>query len=160
MHETPTMLPPRNDLRRHLDTEVQDEVMEGVMDGVTEPVPAQNKPSRPKQIDPRINPNGMSNYDPMLMMRRGSTMPVRRGGNGRDSTEAHGQLKAVRIPTQHTHGAIRRDQAPGSEPSGLVRGGQSESTPDCESELRAIVARTGESTVAAWINEPAGCHFL
>ena len=84
----------------------------------------------------------------------------RRGGNGRDSTEAHGQLKAVRIPTQHTHGAIRRDQAPGSEPSGLVRGGQSESTPDCESELRAIVARTGESTVAAWINEPAGCHFL
>ena len=76
MHETPTMLPPRNDLRRHRDTEVQDEVREGVMDGVTEPVPAQNKPSRPKQIDPRINPNGMSNYDPMLMMRRGSTMPV------------------------------------------------------------------------------------
>ena len=38
--------------------------------------PAQNKPSRPKQIDPRINPNGVSNYDPMLMMRRGSTMSV------------------------------------------------------------------------------------
>ena len=76
MHETPTMLPPRNDLRRHIDTQVQDEVMKGVMDGVTEPVPAQNKPSRPKQIDPRINPNGMSSYDPMLMMRRGSTMRV------------------------------------------------------------------------------------
>jgi len=34
MHKTPTMLPPRNDLRRHIDTEVQEEVMEGVMDGV------------------------------------------------------------------------------------------------------------------------------
>ncbi len=65
MHETPTMLPPRNDLRRHLDTEVKDEVMEGVMDDVTEPAP-QNKPSRPKQIDPRINPNGVTNWDPRL----------------------------------------------------------------------------------------------
>ncbi len=34
IHETPTMLPPRDDLRRHLDKDVQDEVMEGVMDGV------------------------------------------------------------------------------------------------------------------------------
>jgi hypothetical protein len=76
MHKTPTMLPPRNDLRRHIDKEVQDEVMEGVMDGVTEPVPAQNRPSRPKQIDPRINPNSVSNYDPMLMMAPGSTMTV------------------------------------------------------------------------------------
>ena len=33
MHETPTMLPPRNDIRRHLDEDVMDEVMEGVMDG-------------------------------------------------------------------------------------------------------------------------------
>ena len=76
MHETPTMLPPRNDLRRHLDTEVKDEVMEGVMDGVTEPESAQKKPSRPKQIDPRINPNGVSNWDPMLMTAPGSTIPV------------------------------------------------------------------------------------
>jgi len=76
MHETPTMLPPRNDLRRHLDTEVQDEVMEGVMDGVTEPAPAQKKPSRPKQIDPRINPKGVANWDPRVMMTPGSTMPV------------------------------------------------------------------------------------
>ncbi len=76
MHETPTMLPPRNDLRRHLDTEVKDEVMEGVMDGVTEPESAQKKPSRPKQIDPRINPNGVSNWDPRVMMTPTSTMPV------------------------------------------------------------------------------------
>jgi len=75
MHETPTMLPPRNDLRRHLDTEVKDEVMEGVMDDVTEPAP-QNKPSRPKQIDPRINPNGVTNWDPRLMTTPGSTLPV------------------------------------------------------------------------------------
>lgn len=34
IHETPTMLPPRDDLRRHLDEDVKDEVMEGVMDGV------------------------------------------------------------------------------------------------------------------------------
>jgi hypothetical protein len=34
IHETPTMLPPRDDIRRHLDEDVQDEVMEGVMDGV------------------------------------------------------------------------------------------------------------------------------
>ena len=65
MHKTPTMLPPRNDLRRHIDTEVHDEVMEGIMDDVTEPAP-QNKPSRPKQIDPRINPNGVTNWDPRL----------------------------------------------------------------------------------------------
>jgi len=74
MHETPTMLPPRNDLRRHIDTEVHDEVMEGIMDDVTEPAP-QNKPSRPKQIDPRINPNGVTNWDPRLW-RPGSTLPV------------------------------------------------------------------------------------
>jgi len=76
MHKTPTMLPPRNDLRRHIDTEVQEEVMEGVMDGVTEPVPAQTKPSRPKQIDPRINPKGVANWDPRVMMTPGSTMRV------------------------------------------------------------------------------------
>jgi len=32
--ETPKFLPPRDDIRRHLDEQVQDEVMEGVMDGV------------------------------------------------------------------------------------------------------------------------------
>jgi hypothetical protein len=34
IHETPKFLPPRDDIRRHLDEDVQDEVMEGVMDGV------------------------------------------------------------------------------------------------------------------------------
>jgi len=75
MLKTPTMLPPRKDLRLHLDKEVRDEVMEGVMDGVTEPVP-QNKPPRPKQIDPRINPHGVSNWDPRLMTTLGTTSPV------------------------------------------------------------------------------------
>ena len=56
LHKTPTMLPPRNDLRRHIEPEVREEVMEGVMDDVTEPSPAQKKPSRTKQIDPRIKP--------------------------------------------------------------------------------------------------------
>jgi len=32
IHETPKMLPPRDDMRRHMDKEVQDEVMEGVFD--------------------------------------------------------------------------------------------------------------------------------
>ena len=50
--------------------------MEGVMDGVTEPEPAQKKPSRPKQIDPRINPNGVSNWDPRVMMTPASTVPI------------------------------------------------------------------------------------
>jgi hypothetical protein len=80
MHNTPTTLPPRNDLRRHIDTEVQDEVMEDVMDDVTDAVPAPNKPSRAKQIDPRINPSGVSNYDPVLMMTPGSTIPVSAAG--------------------------------------------------------------------------------
>jgi hypothetical protein len=34
MHETPRSLPPRDDMRRHLDEEVKNESMEGVMDGV------------------------------------------------------------------------------------------------------------------------------
>jgi hypothetical protein len=36
IHETPKHLPPRDDVRRHLDEQVQDEVMEGVMDGVND----------------------------------------------------------------------------------------------------------------------------
>jgi len=44
--------------------------------------PAQNKPSRPKQIDPRINPNGVSNYDPMLML--GSRNPNMASGRFND----------------------------------------------------------------------------
>ena len=44
--------------------------------------PAQNKPSHPKQIDPRINPNGVSNYDPMLML--GSRNPNMASGRFND----------------------------------------------------------------------------
>jgi hypothetical protein len=75
MHKTPNMLPPRKDLRRHVDQQVQDEVMEGVTDDVTESMPEQSKPSRPKQIDPRINPSGGSNWDPRLMTTPGRTLP-------------------------------------------------------------------------------------
>lgn len=69
IHETPKMLPPRNDMRRHLDTQVQDEAMEGVMDGVNQPAPAQRlRPGQgqKQQINPNLNPNGQSNYDPIV----------------------------------------------------------------------------------------------
>ena len=50
IHETPTMLPPRDDMRRHLDTDEQDEAMHGVRDGIID----EPKLPKPKQIDPRI----------------------------------------------------------------------------------------------------------
>ena len=51
MHETPTMLPPRDDLKRHLDEVEQAAVMEGVKD-------VEAAPKKRNQIDPRINPSG------------------------------------------------------------------------------------------------------
>lgn len=51
MHETPTMLPPRDDLRRHLDEVEQEAVMEGVADK-----PAASP--RKEQISPNLNPSG------------------------------------------------------------------------------------------------------
>jgi len=50
IHETPKFLPPRDDIRRHIDPAVKDEVMMGV-DSPT--------PAKPNQIDPRNNPDGI-----------------------------------------------------------------------------------------------------
>lgn len=47
--ETPKSLPPRDDMRRHIDETAQNEVMEGVMDGVTQPAPAQPAAIPPQQ---------------------------------------------------------------------------------------------------------------
>jgi hypothetical protein len=55
MHESPTMLPPRDDIKRHLDQVEQQEAMNGVMDGVK---PNTMRP-RVDMIDPRINPDGV-----------------------------------------------------------------------------------------------------
>lgn len=63
--ETPSFLPPRDDMRRHIDQEAQAQVDEGIMDGVKEPGGAQQRPrpkARPQQIDPRLNPNGQSGW--------------------------------------------------------------------------------------------------
>jgi hypothetical protein len=63
--ETPSFLPPRDDMRRHIDQEAQAQVDEGIMDGVKEPGGAQQQPrpkARPQQIDPRLNPNGQSGW--------------------------------------------------------------------------------------------------
>lgn len=54
--ETPRFLPPRDDVRRHIDKGETDALMVGVSpekDGI-----APTTPARPKQIDPRINPDG------------------------------------------------------------------------------------------------------
>jgi len=54
-HETPKFLPQRDDMRRHIDQNVQDEVMEGV--NPAQPAQPQQKPSN-GQIDPNLNPSG------------------------------------------------------------------------------------------------------
>jgi hypothetical protein len=56
MHETPKSLPPRDDMRRHIDQDAQEEVMDGVMDGVSKPTPK----ARPKQIPGNIPINAAS----------------------------------------------------------------------------------------------------
>jgi hypothetical protein len=56
MHSTPTFLPPRDDMKRHLDEDEQDEAALGVMDGVKDIEP---EPRSRRQIDPRINPDGV-----------------------------------------------------------------------------------------------------
>jgi predicted GNAT family acetyltransferase len=55
MHESPTMLPPRDDIRRHIDEQEQDAIDADVMQGVN---PANVPVRQPGQIDPRINPSG------------------------------------------------------------------------------------------------------
>ena len=51
IHETPTMLPPRDDMKRHLDQDEQDEAMLGVVDPLAKP----RRPAKPEQIDPNIH---------------------------------------------------------------------------------------------------------
>jgi hypothetical protein len=51
IHETPTMLPPRDDMKRHLDEDEQDEAMLGVFDPLAKP----RRPARPEQIDPNLH---------------------------------------------------------------------------------------------------------
>lgn len=53
MHESPTMLPPRDDIKRHIDEQEQQMIDDDVMLGVKPAAPHQ-----PGQIDPRINPSG------------------------------------------------------------------------------------------------------
>lgn len=55
MHESPTMLPPRDDLKSHIDQGEQDAITNDVMEGVA---PERPSTRRPGQIDPRINPTG------------------------------------------------------------------------------------------------------
>jgi len=55
MHDTPTMLPPRDDIKRHLDEQEQLALTDDVREGIS---PDTLKP-RIKQIDPRINPDGI-----------------------------------------------------------------------------------------------------
>ena len=58
MHETPTMLPPRNDIRRHIDEQEQNAIMGDVREGLHDAPSNTLKPGI-KQIDPRINPLGV-----------------------------------------------------------------------------------------------------
>jgi hypothetical protein len=51
IHETPTMLPPRDDMKRHLDQDEQDEAMLGVVDPLAKP----RRPAKPQQIDPNLH---------------------------------------------------------------------------------------------------------
>jgi GNAT superfamily N-acetyltransferase len=55
MHESPTMLPPRTDIRRHMDEDEQLALTDDVREGIN---PNTLKPPI-NQIDPRINPDGV-----------------------------------------------------------------------------------------------------
>jgi hypothetical protein len=57
MHETSDKLPPRDDMKEHLDQQEQDLLTKGVMQGVHEPLNPKKK--RIPMIDPRINPDGV-----------------------------------------------------------------------------------------------------
>ena len=59
MHQTPTMLPPRTDIRRHIDQQEQDAINADVREGLQEATPNTMKP-RVNQINPNINPLGIA----------------------------------------------------------------------------------------------------
>jgi len=54
----PSLLPPRDDLKGHMDEQMHDQMTKEVMKGVREPLNPKKKNRRP-QIDPRINPDGV-----------------------------------------------------------------------------------------------------
>ena len=59
MPESPSLLPPRDDLKGHMDKQEQSLLTKGVMQGVKEPLNPKKKKVRRPQIDPRINPDGV-----------------------------------------------------------------------------------------------------
>jgi HPt (histidine-containing phosphotransfer) domain-containing protein len=70
MHNAPTMLPPRDDMKRHMDEQEQQAITDDVMQGVNPNDPTQ-MPHKPGMIDPRINPDGVvaskqADYDQRL----------------------------------------------------------------------------------------------
>ena len=58
--ETPTSLPPRDDMRRHIDETAQEEVMEGVH----EPAPQQQNPQQPQPA--QVAPSPTSNQEELM----------------------------------------------------------------------------------------------
>jgi len=58
MEPSPSMLPPRDDLKGHMDQQMHDQMTKEVMKGVREPLNPKKKNRRP-QINPLINPDGM-----------------------------------------------------------------------------------------------------
>lgn len=58
MHESPDVLPPRDDIKEHLDQQLHDQLTKEVMQGVREPLNPKRKRRLP-QIDPRVNPDGV-----------------------------------------------------------------------------------------------------
>jgi hypothetical protein len=59
MAPSPTMLPPRDDIKDHLDQQFKDQQTKEIMQGVREPLNPKKKKRRP-QINPNINPMGVA----------------------------------------------------------------------------------------------------
>lgn len=60
MNESPTMLPPRDDIKGHMDQQEQDLLNKDLRQGVVEPLNPKKKKKHRQQIDPRINPHGVA----------------------------------------------------------------------------------------------------
>ena len=59
MNESPSLLPPRDDLKGHLDEQMHDQLTKEVMHGVREPLNPKKKKIRRPQINPLTNPDGV-----------------------------------------------------------------------------------------------------
>jgi hypothetical protein len=59
MAPSPSMLPPRDDIKNHIDKQEQDLLTKDIMQGVKEPLNPKKKTRRP-QISPLVNPNGVT----------------------------------------------------------------------------------------------------